>query len=39
MLQMVAKWIRGKICYVINWFAKANIEYTKYYNKPKNVHT
>ena len=38
MLQMVEKWIRGKICHVINWYAKANIEYKKYYNKPKKFH-
>ena len=35
MLLMVQKRIRGKICHVIHWYAKANNKYMKDYDKNK----
>ena len=35
MLLMVEKGIRGRICHAVYWYAKANNEYMKYYDKSK----
>ena len=35
MLLMLEKGIRGRICHVIHWHAKANNKYMKYYDKNK----
>ena len=35
MLLMVEKGIRGRICNAVYWYAKANNEYMKYYDKSK----
>ena len=37
MLLMIGKGIRGGICYAIHWYAEANNNYIRDYNKNKEI--